>query len=266
MLRRTLGNVKRMFGGTASPLAPLRLRPPMDSPSWTLRTFSVTAAAGRGGSGTARPAFFARPQAASSLASPAVTPRGSPPKPRNPAAPDGARPAGLGAPAAPRPGHPDAPSPDTYPSPEPYPSPAGWGGEAESPEPRAGARPARGAAGPPADARGSADGPLGLGMSQNEAPGAAGRGDGGVGAASGLGFGWSGTPEAFREPMRAGLANLPVTPVALAQGGGPPRRVPLSPKPGNVREAAPAAPPWKAEGGARARHAPGAAAAPRAHG
>ncbi|KAK9845464.1 hypothetical protein WJX81_007142 [Elliptochloris bilobata] len=68
---KTLGSIKRMFGSTGSPMAPLRPRPPAGSPNWSLRTFSVTAG---------RP--FARPSASklgSQLASPAETPRGSPP-------------------------------------------------------------------------------------------------------------------------------------------------------------------------------------------
>lgn len=258
VLCRTLGSIKRMFGGTGSPLAPLRPRPPAGSPGWSLRTFSVTAAAG----GPTCAPFFRTPSV-SSMGSPAETPRGSPPgapcPPSNLAAPR----AGAGEPRE---------AQVSYLNPSPAGNAARWGGETESPagsvqgsqaqlakSPEVGAGRRRGsaprsvsAAGPERGSRGSAEGPLGLGMSQNLDPGAD---TNPVSGSPGLGFGWSGTPEAFRAPMRAGLANLPSTPPVLPRGGPqvvvppvrPPARVPLSPKMGNVGGAAPTLPPWKAE-------------------
>lgn len=252
-----------------SPLAPLRPRPEGSSPGWSLRAFSVTAGGGRGA--------LARPSATelgsrlgSQLGSPAETPRGSRPPSRAPSGSEGSRaPAGAQAPepsqgvhfgtlpvgAAAAAGDWDGQSPEV-----------GVRRRGRIPNPAPGGRQSGGS-----EARGSAEGPLGIGMSQSQ-PGHSQNVDPRAGAAPAPpapgfeAYGFSGTPEAFRAPMRAGLANLPVTPIiplSLPQQGGGPPRAPLSPSQSpNVGGAAPAPPPWKPEalGDERARPALGAAA------
>ena len=261
-LHRTLCSIKRMVGAAGtSPLAPLRpLAHAAASPGWSLRAFSVTAGAGR--------AALARPSA-TELGSPMETPRASPPQSRSPSGSGGSRaPAGA-----------QAPEPSQGVQLGALPVGGAAAGDWDGQSPEVGVRRRNGNPDPAAsarqsgasEARGSAEGPLGIGMSQkqplhsqNMDPRA------GPGVPSpGPGFeayGFSGTPEAFRAPMRAGLANLPVTPiipVSLPQQGAGPPRAPLSPcQSPNVRGAAPALPPWKPDalGGEQPRPALGAAA------
>ena len=253
-------------GGT-SPLAPLRRRPEGSSPGWSLRAFSVTASAGRGalarpsatelgsrlGSQLGSPAGTQRPSRAPSSSEGLRAPAGAQAPEPSQGLHFGALPVGGGAPA----GDWDGESPE-----------AGARRRGRNPNPAPGARHSGGS-----EARGSADGPLGIGMSQSQ-PGHSQNVDPRVGpgaaAAPAPGFeayGFSGTPEAFSAPMRAGLANLPGTPIIpllLPQQGGSPPRAPLSPSQSpNVGSAGLGLPPpWKPDalGGERARPALGAAA------